>query len=302
MLGDLRIRVLLLVVAATTWCGFVPALYAQQAVGTSIESSNDNDGRPTGAGSATSLLTTPDLTTPDTINDLLNGGVEQMASPQRLSGTLQIMLLLTVLSMAPALLLMTTSFVRIIVVLGLLRQALGTQSLPPSQVVTSLSLFLTLLVMTPTWNEVYKNGIVPYTEGQITNPEDAFTACVLPIKRFMSRQIDVAGNSDDVWLFYNYLPESSQPENLPETYDDVPLQAMLPAFLLSELKVAFLIGFQIFLPFLILDIVVSTVTASMGMMMLPPSMISLPFKLLLFVLVDGWTLVVGMLLHSFGPI
>jgi flagellar biosynthetic protein FliP len=197
-------------------------------------------------------------------------------------------------------LLMTTSFVRIIVVLGLLRQALGTQQLPPSQVITALAMFMTLVVMTPTWNQVYSESIRPYSRGEITDPEEAWNAGVVPLKAFMARQIDLAGNSDDVWLFYEYLPESQRRGQPPETYDQVPLQALLPAFMLSELKVAFLIGFQIYLPFLILDLVVSSVTISMGMMMLPPVMISLPLKLLLFVLVDGWTLVVQMLLESFG--
>lgn len=237
---------------------------------------------------------------PDPVAEALRGGPESWTSPQRLSSTLQVMLLLTVLSLAPAILLMTTSFVRIVVVLGLLRQALGTQQLPPSQVITTLALFMTLLVMGPTWTEIYNVSIRPYTRGEITDPEAAFNAGVLPLKRFMSRQIELAGNSDDVWLFYEYLPASQRSVKPPETYDDVPLQVLLPAFMLSELKVAFLIGFQIYLPFLILDLVVSSITISMGMMMLPPVMISLPLKLLLFVLVDGWTLVVGMLLESFG--
>jgi flagellar biosynthetic protein FliP len=235
----------------------------------------------------------------DAVSEILKGGPQEWTSPERLSSSLQILLLLTVLSLAPAVLLMTTSFVRIIVVLGLLKQALGTQQLPPSQVLTTLALFMTLLVMTPTWAEVYSESIGPYTRGEIASPEEAFNAGVMPIKRFMSRQIDLAGNSKDVWLFFDYLPEE-QRQKVPETYDEVPLQALLPAFMLSELKVAFLIGFQIYLPFLILDIVVSSVTISMGMMMLPPVMISLPLKLLLFVLVDGWNLVVGMLLQSFG--
>jgi flagellar biosynthetic protein FliP len=241
------------------------------------------------------------LPSADALTELLRDGPEKLTSPKRLSGSLQIMLLLTVLSLAPAVLLMTTSFVRIVVVLGLLRQALGTQQLPPSQVMTSLALFMTLLVMTPTWNEVYQQGIRPYTEGRITNPEDAFNAGVMPIKRFMSRQIEMAGNSDDVWLFYDYLPAAQRRSQLPQSYDEVPLQALLPAFMLSELKVSFLIGFQIYLPFLILDMVVSSVTISMGMMMLPPVIVSLPLKLLLFVLVDGWTLIVAMLMNSFGP-
>jgi flagellar biosynthetic protein FliP len=231
------------------------------------------------------------------LTDLVSGGPQEWASPKGLVSTLQIMLLLTVLSMAPAILLMTTSFVRIVVVLGLLRQALGTQQLPPSQVITALAMFMTVLIMTPTWKQVYDESIAPYTSQQITL-EQAWDAGVAPVRRFMSRQIEAAGNSDDVWLFYEHLPPGG-PE--PKTYDDVPLQVLLPAYMLSELKTAFLIGFQIYLPFLVLDIVISSVTISMGMMMLPPVMISLPFKLLLFVLVDGWNLVVGMLLESFGP-
>jgi len=227
----------------------------------------------------------------------LTGGPEQWTSPQGLSSTLQVMLLLTVISLAPAVLLMTTCFVRIIVVLGLLRQALGTQQLPPTQVITSIAMFMTLLVMTPVWKSVYDNAVVPYTAKEITL-EQAWDAGIKPVRQFMSQQIDRTGNKDDVWLFYKYLPKDTP---RPENYDDVPLQALLPAFMLSELKTSFLIGFQIYLPFLVLDIVIASVTISMGMLMLPPALISLPFKLLLFVLVDGWHLVVEMLLESFQP-
>ncbi len=225
------------------------------------------------------------------------GGPDQWTSPDGLSSALQVMLLLTVLSMAPAVLLMTTCFVRIVVVLGLLRQALGTQQLPPSQVITSIAMFLTLLIMTPVWKASYDDGIAPYTRHEITI-DQAWTRSIKPVRKFMCDQIDRTGNGQDIWLFYKYLPKDT-PE--PKTYDDVPLQALLPAYMLSELKTAFLIGFQIYLPFLILDIVVASVTISMGMMMLPPVLISLPFKLLLFVLVDGWHLVVEMLLQSFQP-
>jgi flagellar biosynthesis protein FliP len=228
--------------------------------------------------------------------DGLAGGPKQWASPEGLSSTIQVMLLLTVLSLAPAVLLMTTCFVRIVVVLSLLRQAIGTQQLPPSQVITTLSLFLTLLIMTPVWKQVYNEAIVPYTEHRISLDE-AWTAGVSPVRRFMSQQIERTKNSDDVYLFLNYLPD--QPT--PTSYDDVPLVALLPAFMLSELKTAFLIGFQIYLPFLIVDMVISSVLVSMGMLMLPPVLISLPFKLLLFVLVDGWHLIVGMLMESFQP-
>jgi flagellar biosynthetic protein FliP len=236
------------------------------------------------------------------------GGPADWTSPQGLASSLQIMLLLTVVSMAPAILLMTTGFVRIVVVLGLLRQALGTQQLPPSQVITSISLFMTLLLMAPVWSESYEQGIRPYTRSEIGLSE-AFERGVDPIRRFMAHQIQRTQNDDDVYLFLRYLPGEVDPKTgeLPKYvyYDpqegekQVPLVALLPAFMLSELKTAFLIGFQIYLPFVILDIVVASVSISMGMLMLPPVLISLPFKLLLFVLVDGWHLVVEMLLESF---
>ncbi|MGI6416486.1 MAG: flagellar type III secretion system pore protein FliP [Thermoguttaceae bacterium] len=226
----------------------------------------------------------------------LAGGPSQWTSPEGLSATLQVMLLLTVLSLAPAVLMMTTCFVRIIVVLGLLRQAIGTQQLPPSQVITTLALFITLLVMTPVWKEVYQGAISPYTNHQITL-EQAWETGQVPIRRFMSMQIERAGNTEDVYLFLNRLPDPPEVDG----YEDVPLQALLPAFMLSELKVAFLIGFQVYLPFLIVDMVIASVMVSMGMLMLPPVLISLPFKLMLFVLLDGWNLVVGMLMDSFAP-
>ncbi len=244
-----------------------------------------------------SLLSSPSLEAP-----------EQWASPEGLSSAIQVMLLLTVISLAPAILLMTTSFIRIVMVLGLLRQALGTQQLPPSQVITSIALFMTMLIMTPVWQEVYQQGIGPYTAGELTL-DQAWDGAIAPVRRFMADQIRRTGNDDDVYLFLSYMPSEIDLETgeLPE-YEyygatdgkkNVPLQALLPAFMLSELKTAFLIGFQIYLPFVILDIVVASVTISMGMLMLPPVLISLPFKLMLFVMVDGWHLVVEMLLESF---
>jgi flagellar biosynthetic protein FliP len=238
----------------------------------------------------------------------LLGGPEQWTSPQGLSTAIQVMLMMTVVSLAPAILLMTTSFIRIVVVLGLLRQALGTQQLPPSQVITSVALFMTLLVMTPVWTQVYDEGIRPYTNREI-GLEEAWDTGIRPVRRFMADQIDRTDNHDDVHLFLRYLPDQADgdadadPEYVycDATGDqkNVPLAVLLPAFMLSELKTAFLIGFQIYLPFVIMDIVVASVTISMGMLMLPPVLISLPFKLLLFVMVDGWHLVVEMLLESF---
>lgn len=226
----------------------------------------------------------------------LAGGPEQWTSPEGLSATLQVMLMLTVLSMAPAVLIMTTCFVRIIVVLGLLRQAIGTQSLPPSQVITTLALFITLLVMAPVWKEVYDTAIQPYTNHEISI-EEAWDTGQIPVRRFMSMQIDMAGNTDDVYLFLSRMQDPPEING----YEDVPLTVLLPAYLVSELKIAFLIGFQIYLPFLIIDMVIASVMVSMGMLMLPPVLISLPFKLMLFVLLDGWNLVVGMLMDSFAP-
>jgi flagellar biosynthesis protein FliP len=226
----------------------------------------------------------------------LAGGPKAWTSPEGLSSTIQVMLLLTVLSLAPAILLMTTCFVRIIVVLSLIRQAIGTQQLPPSQVITTFALFLTLLVMGPVWKQVYTDAIVPYTEHRMTLDE-AWKSGVAPVRRFMCAQIERTKNTEDIYLFLSYVPD----QTTPATYDDVPLTALLPAFMLSELKTAFLIGFQVYLPFLILDMVVASVMVSMSMLMLPPVLISLPLKLLLFVLVDGWHLIVGMLLESFQP-
>ncbi len=246
------------------------------------------------------LLTAADLGKPilDSPLDFVSGGPERWTSPEGLSSSLQIVLLLTVLSLAPALLLMTTCYVRIIIVLGLLRQAIGLQSLPPSQVMTSIALFMTLFVMTPVWKQTYDEAIVPYTDPAVAmESSEAWERGVQPIRNFMARQIDVAQNHDDVLLFYRYVdPDGDEPQN----WDEIPLRAMLPAYMLSELKTAFLMGFQIYLPFLIVDLVVASVTISMGMLMLPPAVISLPFKLLLFVLVDGWHLVVQMLMDSFG--
>ncbi|MEM9587244.1 MAG: flagellar type III secretion system pore protein FliP [Planctomycetota bacterium] len=230
----------------------------------------------------------------------IGGGPERWTSPEGLASSLQVMLLLTVLSLAPAVLLMTTCYIRIIIVLGLLRQAIGLQSLPPSQVMTSIALFMTLFVMTPVWTRVYDDAIKPYTDPEVEmSLEEAYAAGSIPIREFMSRQITTAGNIEDVEMFYGYMDPDAE---IPSYFDDVPLRVLLPAFILSELKTAFLMGFQIYLPFLIVDLVVASVTISMGMLMLPPAVISLPFKLLLFVLVDGWRLVTAMLMDSFGTI
>ncbi|OYP30389.1 flagellar biosynthetic protein FliP [Rhodopirellula sp. MGV] len=225
------------------------------------------------------------------------GGPNSWASPENARGSLQTMLLLSVVSLAPAVLLMTTCYVRIIVVLSLLRQAIGVQSLPPTQVLTSISLFMTMLVMTPVWTRVYDEAIEPYSDPESGMAiSEAYELGTLPVREFMANQITTAKNVEDIFLFYRHaFPEGARPS----TFADIPMRVMLPAFVISELKVAFLMGFSIFLPFLVIDLVVASVTMSMGMFMLPPAMISMPLKLLLFVLVDGWHQVAGMLLNSF---
>lgn len=222
---------------------------------------------------------------------------EDWVSPERLSGNLRLVAVMAALSLAPALLLMTTCYVRIVVVLSLLRQALGSQQLPPNQVTTTLAMFLTALIMWPVWSKVHHDSIEPYTNPNTEmSAEAAWTAGVAPVRDFMSQQIHDCGNRADVLMFLEYLPPQDSPI---ESYADVPLQALLPAFLLSELKVAFTIGFMVYLPFVLIDLVVSSVTMSLGWVMVPPTTISLPMKLILFVLVDGWHLVVEMLLMSF---
>jgi flagellar biosynthetic protein FliP len=227
--------------------------------------------------------------------------VEQMLSPSGLSSTLKIMLVLTVISLAPAILIMTTCFIRFVIVFGLLRQALGTQQLPPNQVLMSLSLFLTLLVMSPVWKEAYEQGIRPYSNPQAGEApmglEDAFHRTARPLRRFMIEQIQRTDNLEALVTFHEFQHPNDK-ASLPEDLEEVDSVVLLPAFMLSELKTAFVIGFQIYLPFLVIDMVIATVLISMGMMMLPPVLISLPFKLLLFVLIDGWALTVGMLLES----
>ena len=231
-------------------------------------------------------------------NPKLPWTLDGLVSPERFRGSASTFLFLGAVSLAPALLLMTTSFVRLSIVFTLLRQAIGAQVLPSNQILTTLAMFLTVCVMWPTWTEVYDEAIVPYTEGtQALSATEAFNKGVTPVRRFMSNQIEQAGNSDNVMMFYETLP--SLQNTLPESYEEVPLRVLLPAYLLSELKVAFLLGFQIYLPFLVIDVFVSAVTTSMGMLMLPPLSLSLPLKLIVFVLVDGWNLLAGTLITSF---
>ncbi len=209
--------------------------------------------------------------------------------PGDVAVTLQILLLLTVLSLAPGILIMMTCFTRIVVVLSFVRTSLATQSMPPNQVLIGLALFLTFFVMSPVFADVNEVALQPYLNGEIAQDE-ALTLASVPFKNFMAQHT----REKDLDLFLQYTDADP-----PESIEDIPLTALIPAFAISELKTAFQIGFIIFVPFLIIDMVVSSVLMSMGMMMLPPVMISLPFKILLFVLVDGWYLIVESLLRSY---
>ncbi len=212
-----------------------------------------------------------------------------VTGPEQISSTMQVLLLLTVLSLAPAILLMTTAFTRIVIVLSFVRQAMGTQQVPPNQIIIGLALFLTFFIMAPAFDRINDTALQPYMKKQI-NQEQALQLAVAPLREFMLSQTA----EKDIGL----LLEISGREN-PQSSDELPTMTLIPAFMLSELKRAFQMGFMIYIPFLVIDMVVASILMSMGMMMLPPVIISLPFKLLLFVLVDGWNLVVASMVKSF---
>ncbi len=216
-----------------------------------------------------------------------------------LSGAMNVLVLLTVLSLAPAIMIMCTSFVRIVVVLALLKQALGTQTLPPSQVIVGLALFMTFVVMGPTIDRIYTDAIGPYQRGEVANQLEMWDRAKGPLREFMFDQIEATGNWSSLYMMLEARGiDVSEPERL--TRADVDTFALIPAYMLSELKTAFLMGFRVYLPFLVIDMVIASLLISMSMMMLPPVLVSLPFKILLFVLVDGWELVVGSLMRSFA--
>ena len=223
------------------------------------------------------------------MNGILPGVSLQLDGGEGLATPVKIVALLTVLSLAPAVLITVTAFVRIVIVLSFLRQAVGTQAMPPNQVIVSLALFLTFFVMLPTLREINEQAFGPYQREEIGDSA-AIARAYVPLRRFMLRQT----REKDLALFVGATGSAR-----PVTPDDVPPQVLLPAFLISELKTAFQMGFLIYVPFLILDMVVASVLTSMGMITLPPVLISLPFKLMLFVLVDGWNVLTGSLVQSF---
>jgi len=220
----------------------------------------------------------------------LSVGVESSDKPQDIATTLQILLFFALLSVLPAIVLTMTSFTRIIIVLSLVRRAISLQQLPPNQVLIGLALFMTCFIMAPVWQSIHTEAISPYTKGEITQ-KDAFERGVAPLREFMMRQ----ARQNDLALFAGMAKLQK-----PKTKEDIPLHILLPAFVTSELKTAFQMGFVVFLPFLVIDMVVATVLTAMGMFMLPPIVVSVPFKILLFVLVDGWHLVIRSLAMSFN--
>ncbi|HKJ69389.1 MAG TPA: flagellar type III secretion system pore protein FliP [bacterium] len=216
-------------------------------------------------------------------------GIDQTDNPEDISVTLQILLIMTVLALAPSILILMTSFTRIIVVLYFARQALGTNQMPPNQLLIGLALFLTLFIMSPVLKEIHEDALVPYIDEEITQKE-AFDNAMGSLRDFMASQT----KEEDLGIFMK-ISQMNKPQNM----DDVPSSVLIPSFVISELRIAFQIGFVLYIPFLMIDMVVAGVLMSMGMMMLPPVMISLPFKILLFVLVDGWNLLVGSIVNGF---
>jgi len=211
-------------------------------------------------------------------------------NPQDVSVTLQILLLMTILALAPSIMIMTTAYLRIIIVFHFLKSALGTQQMPPGQLLAGVALFITFFVMAPTWNKVNEEALKPLMDEKITT-EEAYNKGIEPIREFMFRNV----RDEDLGLFIS-LANMKRPDNRSE----LPTYIVIPAFVISELRTGFIIGFFLFIPFLMVDMIISSILMSMGMMMLPPMLVSLPFKILLFILVDGWNLIIGSVVRSFA--
>lgn len=231
----------------------------------------------------------------------VRGVLPKATEGEGVSVTLQILVMMTVLTLVPSILVMTTCFTRIIVVLALLRQAMATPQLPPGQVLLGMSLFMTLLVMAPTYARINNDAIQPYFNDNLPQ-KAALNRSLFHMRNFMYAQIEQSDNQEDIYLFHEYATGKPVPDDESLKLEDVSMTTLVPAFILSELKTAFVMGFRIYLPFLVIDMVIASILISMGMMMLPPVLISLPFKILLFVLADGWHLTVQTLLYSFDPL
>lgn len=284
----IRLLVFLWVMAVT---GFqITPVSVKAASATSTVGGTTNTSETTSTdGTSNSEQTTNDLNLGNNLNISYSNGSGEFSS------TIQILLVLTLISLAPSLLIMLTSFTRIIIVLHFTRAALNTQTAPPNQVLIGLAVFLTIFIMSPIFNQINEEAIQPFNNGEITQ-EEAMEAGMQPLREFMYGQTQ----RKDVQLFMDISGEIDNVENPNEfTEDDVPTYVLVPSFIISELRTAFIIGFIIYIPFIIIDMVVASTLMSMGMMMLPPTTISLPFKILLFVLADGWNLVIGSLVKTF---
>lgn len=276
----------LLIVFVLIGAFFPSSLYAQTAQGN--QNSTQNQNFPTRSTQGTVQVPTPQAPPVIPFIDLT---VRNPSSGREVAFSIQLLLLLTLLSLAPSLLILVTSFLRISIVLDFVKRALSLQQSPPNQIILGISLFLTLFIMWPTFQEIYDRSFKPLSDGQI-GLEEAYTQAEKPLRLFMYNQM--SGNPNNIRLFMSMrgLPK-------PNTLADVPTYVLIPAFILNELTVAFKIGILLFIPFIIIDMVVASVLMSMGMIMLPPVMISMPFKLILFVLVDGWGLLTEQLVQSF---
>lgn len=266
-------------------------------LGAKAAANPSSTGSITGTAGTTESTSETGATTDSTKNSTTGTGLALTYNngEGEITSTLQILLVLTLISIAPSLLIMLTSFTRIIIVLHFTRAALNTQTAPPNQVLIGLAVFLTIFIMTPVFNEINEMAIQPFNKGEITQ-EEAFEVGIEPIREFMYGQT----KRKDVQLFMDISGEIDNVENPDEfTEEDIPTYVLVPSFIISELRTAFIIGFLIYIPFIIIDMVVASVLMSMGMMMLPPTTISLPFKILLFVLADGWNLVIGSLVKTF---
>ncbi len=267
-------------------------VYASQNSGTTVTDTNDSTQTQTGT---TDNLTATDGTTDNNLSGQIGPfkfNLDTDPNGGGITSTLQIMLVITLISLAPSILIMVTSFTRIIIVLHFVRSALGTQTTPPNQVLIGIALFLTFFIMSPVITQINNDAVKPLSNGDITQQE-AFTAGVKPLKEFMLKQV----KPQDLKLFID-ISEVNKDNSITKV-EDLPITVIIPSFIISELRTAFIIGFVIYIPFIIIDMVVASTLMSMGMMMLPPTTISMPFKILLFILADGWNLVIGELVKTF---
>ncbi|HOJ50665.1 MAG TPA: flagellar type III secretion system pore protein FliP [Spirochaetota bacterium] len=244
------------------------------------------------------IIIIPSVVTPQIPAPNINIGIGQATNPSQISLSLQVLILITILSLAPAIVIMTTSFIRLAIVFSFVRTALGTQNLPPNQVLMALAVFLTIFIMAPTIDRVYKEAWQPYSQGKEGTFEDLYNKGITPVREFMFKQLSGPNSSRGMDTLFFFIKLAGLKER-PKNESDVPTHILIPAFMTHELRKSFEIGIKIFIPFLMIDLIVASILMAMGMIMLPPVMIALPFKLILFVLVDGWNLIIKEMVESF---